>query len=206
MYCIAEKVVLPALREEERRALLEEAALKSVDEILEAGPDPRGRHGLRYEVAFLLTCLVAAWICNCNSTEAVAQWCREHQALLRQVFGARLDLSPSGSLSRRLLPRLDVQAGEDVLGRWIEATRHPAADDPIALDGKTVRGARDAEGNAPHLLSFRTHARKANPLRGAWKPSNPRRFPWPKPSCLHSPSPDGSRPLMPCILTLPSCS
>jgi len=52
MYCRAEKVVLPALREEERSALLEEAALKSVDEIFEAVPDPRGRHGLRYELAF----------------------------------------------------------------------------------------------------------------------------------------------------------
>ncbi|HEY1353671.1 MAG TPA: ISAs1 family transposase [Ktedonobacteraceae bacterium] len=31
------------------------------------------------------------------------------------------------------------------------------ADDPIALDGKTVRGARTQEQAAPHLLSFRTH-------------------------------------------------
>src|SRR5437762_5283189 len=30
-------------------------------------------------------------------------------------------------------------------------------DDPIALDGKTVRGAGTDEQKAPHLLSFRTH-------------------------------------------------
>ena len=30
-------------------------------------------------------------------------------------------------------------------------------DDPVALDGKVVRGARTAEQAAPHLLSFRTH-------------------------------------------------
>ena len=96
-------------------------------------------------------------MCNCNSTEAVAQWCREHQALLRQVFGARLFLTPSGSLYRRLLPQLDVQVVDDVLGRWIQATLQATAEDPIALDGKTVRGARTAEGIAPHLLSFCTH-------------------------------------------------
>jgi predicted transposase YbfD/YdcC len=157
MYCIAEQVVLPALTEAEREQLLKEAALKSVDEIWEAIPDPRGRHGLRYELAFLLTCVVAALLCNCNSTEAVAQWCREHQGLLRQVFGARLKLSPSGSLYRWLLPRLDVGAVEEVLGRWIEATLQARADDPIALDGKTVRSARHGEEKAPHLLSFRTH-------------------------------------------------
>jgi predicted transposase YbfD/YdcC len=157
MYCIAQSLVLPALREEERTALLEEAALKSVDEIFEAIPDPRGKHGLRYELAFLLTCLVAALLCNCNSTEAVAQWCREHQALLRQIFGPRLFLRPSGSLYRRMLPRLDVQAVEQVIGGWIQATLQAPKDEPIALDGKTVRGARNAEDTAPHLLSFCTH-------------------------------------------------
>jgi hypothetical protein len=52
MYCIAERVVLPPLKEEERKGLLAKAALLSVYEILEAVPDPRGRHGLRYELAF----------------------------------------------------------------------------------------------------------------------------------------------------------
>ena len=157
MYCIAEQVVLPALTETDRKQLLEEAALKSVDEILEAVPDPRGRHGLRYELAFLLTCLIAALVCNCNSSEAVAQWCREQEGLLRQVFGSRLFLTPSGSLYRWLLPRLDVAIVEEVRGRWIQATLQARADDPIALDGKTVRGAHHGEEKAPHLLSFRTH-------------------------------------------------
>jgi len=157
MYCIAEQVVVPPLNEEERKGLLEKAALLSVYDILDAVPDPRKRHGLRYELAFLLTCLLAALLCNCNSTEAVAQWCREHVELLRQVFGARLFLTPSGSLYRKLLPRLDAQVIEEVLGRWIEATLHAAADEPIALDGKTLRGARVGEQAAPHLLSFCTH-------------------------------------------------
>lgn len=157
MYCIAEQVVLPPLKEEERKGLLEKAALLSVYELLDAVPDPRKRHGVRYELAFLLTCLLVALLCNCNSTEAVAQWCREHVDLLRSVFGARLFLTPSGSLYRKLLPRLDVQAVEQVLACWIQATLHAAADEPIALDGKTLRGARTGEQTAPHLLSFCTH-------------------------------------------------
>ncbi len=157
MYCIAERVVLPPLSEEQRSALLEKAALVRVYEILDAVPDPRGKHGLRYELSFLLTCLLAALLCNCNSTEAVAQWCREHVEQLRQIFGPRLFLAPSGSLYRKLLPRLDAQAVEEVLGRWIQATLHAGVDEPIALDGKTVRGARKDEQAVPHLLSFCTH-------------------------------------------------
>ena len=99
MYCIAERVVLPPLKEEERKELLEKAARLRVYETLEAVPDPGGRHGLRYEWAFLLTCLLAALLCHCTSTEAIAPWCREQVALLREVFGMGLFLTPRGSLS-----------------------------------------------------------------------------------------------------------
>lgn len=156
MYCIARRCVLPALPQEQRDHLLAEAALHSLAELLEAVPDPRGRHGLRYDLPFLLTRLIAALLCNCDSTEAVAQWCQDQAAVLRRVFGSRLFLTPSGSLYRWLLPQLDACAIERVLGAWVQATT-PAAAEPLALDGKTVRGARVGEQRAPHLLSFVTH-------------------------------------------------
>jgi hypothetical protein len=43
------------------------------------------------------------------------------------------------------------------LADWIRATLVASADDPIALDGNTVRGARTDDHAAPHRLSFRTH-------------------------------------------------
>ena len=64
MYCIAEQVVFPPLNEQERKGLLEKAARLRVYDLLDAVPDPRKRHGLRYELAFLLTCLLAALLCN----------------------------------------------------------------------------------------------------------------------------------------------
>lgn len=157
MYCIAGHCVLPALSPEQADGLLTEAGLHSLADLLEAVPDPRGRHGLRYDLPFLLTCLIAALLCNCDGTEAVAQWCRDQRALLQGVFGQRLFLTPSGSLYRWLLPQLDAPALERVLGAWVQATTTAAVDEPLALDGKTVRGARTGEQTAPHLLSFVTH-------------------------------------------------
>jgi DDE family transposase len=155
-------VVLAALKEEERRALLEEAALRSVDEMWEVVPDPRGRHALRYELAFLLACLVAALLCSCNSTEAVTQWCREQHGLLRQVFGPRLFLTPSGSLSRWLLPRLDAQAVEAVLGHRVQATVQASTDDPLALDGKTPHDLSDGGRKAaPAVVLYLRESRNA---------------------------------------------
>lgn len=157
MYCIARHCVLPALSQEQADGLLSEAGLHSLAHLLEAVPDPRGKHGLRYDLPFLLTCLIAALLCNCDGTEAIAEWCRDHVALLQDVFGRRLFLTPSGSLYRWLLPQLDAAAFERVLGAWVQATTQAAEDEPLALDGKTVRGARVGEQAAPHLLAFVTH-------------------------------------------------
>lgn len=120
-------------------------------------PDPRSKHGLRYDLAYLLTCLVAGLLCNCDSTLALAEWCRDQRMLLTRLFGPRRFLCPSDSLYRKLLPRLNAQQIEWMLADWIRSTLQAAADDPIALDGKTVRGAATTEHAGPHLLSFRTH-------------------------------------------------
>jgi predicted transposase YbfD/YdcC len=157
MYCIVERRVLPSLTEEEREHLLTQAQLHTLVEMLEAIPDPRGKHGLRYDLPYLLTCLIVALLCNCQSTEAVSQWCREHLDLLQDLFGPRVFFTPSGSLYRWLLPQINAEAVERVLSTWVRATSLASATDPLAVDGKTVRGARTAERDAPHLLSCFTH-------------------------------------------------
>ena len=101
--------------------------------------------------------MVAALLCGRNSTLAVAEWCRDEQPLLEEVFGPRKYYCPDDSLYRKLLPRLDVSQVEGALADWIRMTLSAEPDDPIALDGKTVRGAGTDEQKAPHLLSFRTH-------------------------------------------------
>ncbi len=94
MYCIARQCFLPARSREQAEVLLTKAALHSLADLFEAVPDPRGAHGLRSDLPFFLTCVAAALLCNCDGTEAVAQWCRDHHALLRRVFGPRLASRP----------------------------------------------------------------------------------------------------------------
>jgi predicted transposase YbfD/YdcC len=157
MYSTAFSPLLPPLTDVQRDQLLANTALVSLYDVLAAVPDPRSRHGLRYDLPFLLTCLIAALLCNCNHSEAVAQWCRDYHPLLRVLFRGRQFLRPTGALYRWLLPRLDVEALEAVLTRWVRATLVAAPDEPVALDGKVVRGAKTEDQSAPHLLSFRTH-------------------------------------------------
>lgn len=157
MHSTALSLTLPSLSSDHRQTLLQEQPRLRLYDLFSTIPDPRSKHGLRYDLAFLLTCLVAALLCNCDSTLAIGQWCRDQSRLLTRLFGPRRSLCPSDSLYRKLLPRLNAEQIEWALADWLRSTLHAQPDDPIALDGKTVRGAKTADAPAPHLLSFRTH-------------------------------------------------
>jgi predicted transposase YbfD/YdcC len=157
MQSIRLPIVLDALSAAERTALLEKASLQGLSDIFAAVPDPRSRHGQRYTLPFLLTCLVAALLCNCNSMDAVGQWCREHRSLVRRALGPRRFLTPTGSLYRRLLPRLSVPHLEGAISAWLQASRPQPDPEAVALDGKTLRRAAAADEPKPHLLSIATH-------------------------------------------------
>src|SRR5712691_7965427 len=108
IYSTALSLTLPSLTSDYRQQLLAEQPLRSLYEVFTTIPDPRSKHGLRYELAYLLICLVAGLLCNCNSTLAVAEWCRDQHPLLIRLFEPRCFLCPSDSLYRKLLPRLDA--------------------------------------------------------------------------------------------------
>lgn len=120
-------------------------------------PDPRRRQGRRYPLPFLLGALVLALLCNCDTLEAVGQWCAAHRELRAAHFPDQRFQTPTGSLYRRLLLRLSVVHLEAALAVWARGSRVAEAEEAVALDGKAVRGAGTAEQAAPHLLSASTH-------------------------------------------------
>lgn len=145
------------LTEDQRTHLLRDDVIRDLADVFATIPDPRARRGCRYELPFLLTCLACALLCNCNALDAVGQWCADHQPLLRSAFGPRRFLSPSSSLYRKLLPRLSAAAVDWALAAWIRSTRPADDTEPVALDGKTIRGARSGDAAAPQVLSVSTH-------------------------------------------------
>ncbi len=146
-----------ALSAPERAALFTDARLRTLQAAFASIPDPRNRRGQRYDLPFLLICLVAALLCDCNSLEAVGRWTRDQRTVLARVCGPRRHLTPTGLLYRRLLPRLSAAHIERALACWVQQTRPLRDREPLALDGKVVRGARTATQTAPQLLSVSTH-------------------------------------------------
>lgn len=129
-------------------------------------PDPRRTGFRRHPTGYVLAVVVAA-LANAgfDSLTAVAQWAAAgDRDLLLSLGAAPCPLTgtvwaPSEPTIRRLVSQLDIEALEAVLASWT-AGQLDAGSDPVAVavDGKTVRGAR-AGDLAPHLLSAATHLR-----------------------------------------------
>jgi DDE family transposase len=121
-------------------------------------PDPRSPRGIRYPLAALLTVAVCAVLAGATSFAAIIDWLYD----LDEPAQARLGFTrgvPAGTTMWRLLTRLDAAQVSAVLAGWLRSRTPPAPTRPrryrtvIAVDGKTLRGARLPEGRQVHLLS-----------------------------------------------------
>ncbi|MEO3936698.1 ISAs1 family transposase [Dermatophilaceae bacterium Soc4.6] len=130
-------------------------------ELLATVPDPRDPRGVRYPLAGVLAVAVTAVLAGARSFAAIGEWAAD----LPGEHRTRIGLSPSSASSpdestlRKLFGRLDADHLDRALGAWLW-TRSAVVNGQrvIALDGKTVRGARTATTSAPHLVAAFDHA------------------------------------------------
>lgn len=127
---------------------------------LETVPDPRDRRGVRYHLAGVLALAVTATVAGCRSFAAIGQWATDATTEVLASFGFADGGVPDESTLRKLFARLDADALDTALGTWMWTRTFTAGRRRvIALDGKTVRGARSRVegGSAPHLVAAFDH-------------------------------------------------
>ncbi len=135
--------------------------------------DGRSEQSRDHPVAVVLTLCAAAVLGGMRSFTAIAGWVADVPAEILTRLYARPARSPSKTTLWRVLTGADAAAVDAVIGAWLlaqataratEQERAPDASEApaealvaVAVDGKTVRGAVDAEGNQVHLLAAATH-------------------------------------------------
>ena len=136
------------------------AAPTGLLEALAQVPDPRDPRGRRYPLVPVLAIAVCAMLAGARSCAAIAEWAADSPPRLR----ARLGLPgavPDLATIWRVLTAVDPAALDAAVGSWVSAQlaarRHQGARVVVAVDGKTVRGARTGDGTAPHLLACLDH-------------------------------------------------
>ena len=128
-------------------------AIPSLLAALAGVPDGRKRRGRRYSQAAMLTFAVCAMLCGARSLYAIAQWGREQAADdIRAALGIDRSSTPSVATLFRLFRDLDVAAFEQALADWLSA-QGIAAGEPIALDGKSIRGLHGEQVPGVHLVA-----------------------------------------------------
>jgi predicted transposase YbfD/YdcC len=126
--------------------------------------DGRCDQGRVHPVAVVLALCAAAVVAGMRSFTAIAGWAGDVPAeLLAQLYGQSAQ-APSKATIWRVVTGADATAVDAVIGAWLarqsaarESDTDPSALVAIAVDGKTVRGATDIEGNQVHLLAAATH-------------------------------------------------
>jgi DDE_Tnp_1-associated len=131
--------------------------------------DGRSDQGRVHPVAVVLTLCAAAVVAGMGSFTAIAGWAADVPAELLVGLYGQCAQAPSKATIWRVVTGADATGVDAVIGAWLAgqataretAERGPAGESPemvaIAVDGKTVRGATDTEGNQVHLLAAATH-------------------------------------------------
>ncbi len=118
-------------------------------------PDPRDPRGVRHALPGLLAVGLAAVLGGARSFVAIGEWVSETPAELLSELGAT---RPSESAIRRVFTRVDADVLDAVIGAFCwTRTQVVGGRRVIALDGKTVRGARTPTRAAPHLIAAFDH-------------------------------------------------
>lgn len=138
--------------------------------------DPRQRRGRRHALAVVLAVAAAAVLAGAKSLAAIGEWAADAPGPVLAALGVRRDplrrvwRPPGEATVRRVLGRVDPDALDQVIGRWLAdqqppatGTRPPPAPQPawrqaVAVDGKTLRGSGHHGQQQVHLLAVMDHA------------------------------------------------
>jgi predicted transposase YbfD/YdcC len=141
-------------------------------ELLGGVSDGRSSRGRDHPAAVVLALAAAATVAGMKGYTAIAGWVADVPAQIVADLYRRVDAEPVGPPSKSTIWRVctdaDARALDDAVGTWLATTaascasRNSAGNSAggqgsslmqVRLDGKTVRGAIDAEGNQLHLLA-----------------------------------------------------
>ncbi|QJT06325.1 ISAs1 family transposase [Streptomyces asoensis] len=128
-------------------------------------PDPRDPRGVRHALVVVLALTACAVLAGATSLLAVGEWIADAPPSVLERLGIRPDplcpkrFLPEETTVRRLLARIDGDALDRAVGRWLADSRPKATGlRGLAVGGKSLRGAARANGRKIHLLAALEHA------------------------------------------------
>lgn len=138
--------------------------MHSLPHYFAAVPDPRRSQGRRHRLPVVLALAAGATLCGMRGYQAMAEWAADLGQVARARFGCRRVRNDNGKIHyeapsqfviRDCLVRIDPDAVNAAFAAWQQAWG--IQDEPLAIDGKTMKGAINAESRQTHMLSLVGH-------------------------------------------------
>jgi len=153
------------------KIMLSAQQMRSLPDFFIDIPDPRRAQGRRHSLPAVLAIAAGAILCGMRGYKAMADWAQSLGPKARQRFHCRYEngryLVPSESIIRNVLIRVGPVDLDNALQGWNQAFGQD--DTTLAIDGKTMCNALDAQGHQTHVMSVVGHHTKAcyTPKRSA---------------------------------------
>jgi predicted transposase YbfD/YdcC len=112
--------------------------------------DPRAAHSIEHQLIDILIISICATICGANDWEAIAQYGRTKQEWLKTWLELPNGI-PSADTFNRVFARLKPEELQKCFMGWMQAVQNVTAGELLNIDGKTLRGAKEA-GNSRSLI------------------------------------------------------
>ncbi len=149
----------PAYCQGAPKMLLSSEHMRMLPDFFAALPDPRRAQDRRHPLPSVLAIATAATLCGMRGYKAIAAWAKGFKPRARKRLGCRREQGiyrvPSASILRDVLIRVDPTARDEACQQWNQA--YARDDARWAADGKTMRNAKNAQGEQTHILSVVGH-------------------------------------------------
>jgi Domain of unknown function (DUF4338)/DDE_Tnp_1-associated len=156
---LSQPILEPAYRTGGPTIMLTAQQMQSLPEFFADIPDPRRPQGRRHRLATVLAIAAGAILCGMRGYRAISDWAESLGQKARQRFGCRRQnaryLVPSASIIRDVLIRVEPLHLDRALQRWNQC--YAQQDESLAMDGKTMCNAIDANGHQTHIMSVVGH-------------------------------------------------
>ena len=157
--CLSGPVLAPQYRHGAAKIMLSAEQMVSLPEFFADIPDPRRGQGRRHPLPAVLAIAAGATLCGMRGYKAISLWAQDlgqkARARFRCCYRNRRYEVPSRTVIREVLTRVNPDALDRALQRW--NLQHAAGDEGLAIDGKTMCNAIDAEDRQTHILGVVGH-------------------------------------------------
>lgn len=151
----------PDWRQSMHHIELSDLEMEQLREHLRLLPEPRGGRRQLHPLAGVLTIALAATLAGACGYLAISEYAarlsQSQLKRLRAYFDRKRQrfVAPSEPTIRRVIQQVEPAALERAFSAWVQAGA--PVDEPLAVDGKTLKGARRADGSQVHLLGALFH-------------------------------------------------